>query len=126
MNGKSLVKQATTAELELRARLAALVDGIPDGPEQIKRLSKNTCVVSLSTIKDNNFILCPSYYMSGTAKERLKQLFLETPFKSLDRKIKTILETGWISEPNKNRIRVCPEFQAALEKLWYGNEQEVA
>jgi hypothetical protein len=123
---KNQVKKATNAEQELRAKLVALVDGLPEGPEQIQRLSKNVCVVSTSTIAANGGILCPNYYMSGTSKDRLKRIFQDTSLKSLDDKIKEILETGWIPESNKNRIKVCPEFQAALEKLWYGTEQEVA
>jgi len=123
MSGQAQVKKVLNVSQELRAKLAALVDSFPDGPERIKRLSKNCCVVSLSTIRDNGFVLSPEYYMSGTSKDRLKAIFQETSLKCLDDKIKEILETGWIPEKNKNRIKACPEFLAALEKLWHGEDE---
>jgi hypothetical protein len=133
MSGQARVKKVLEGSLELRARLAALVDSFPYETGGVRRLDKNCCSVSLSTIQENGGILAPEYYLTATAKDRLKAIFQETSLRCLDDKIKEILATGWISErclrnmhglSVKNRIKACPGFLAALDKLWHGEEDE--
>jgi hypothetical protein len=123
MSGQARVKKVLEGSLELRARLAALVDSFPDETGGVRRLDKNCCSVSLSTIQENGGILAPEYYLTATAKDRLKAIFQETSLRCLDDKIKEILETGWIPEPGNSRIKTCPEFLAALDKLWHGEDE---
>jgi hypothetical protein len=123
MSGQARVKKVLEGSLELRARLAALVDSFPDETAGVRRLGKNCCSVSLSTIQENGGILAPEYYLTRIAKDRLKEIFQVMSLRRLDDTIKNILETGWVPEPGRNRIKACPEFLAALDKLWHGEDE---
>lgn len=117
-NLKSILKTIS----ELRDRMKAFVENLPDANSGVKIISKSPkCgVVNFSTIAKNNNILSPSYYLNTDAKEAIIKILDRTPPDRLEKVINQIIKEGCIrySQTGVQRIILNPEFIAEFRKIW--------
>jgi len=123
MNFNNIRKQIS----ELRERLSAFIDTLPEGADGVHFLNKKkTCgTVSFSTLVANGGIMSARYYLNYTAKEEIKRIIKVTKLENLDTVIEKIIQTGSIpTSDGRQPVKTNPQFIAKIKEMWEGERNE--
>lgn len=121
---KTCAQLAAETDRKVRAfkkEAKEVITRLPDAPGGVQLLSRNCAVVRYSALVHD--ILSPTYYLNRSVKLRLISVINQTDsITVLDKRIRGLLDTGWLEDTHKNRDRVPESFLVALGKLWLGEE----
>lgn len=118
---KKSYESAIQQELDLKQHLKDLVSGLPEMMPGVKPMGKYGCVVSFSTLQEHNSF-SPEYFLPLASKQTLLEIIDRSTLTTIVTRFGALIKTGHLQLTAKQRIRVHPEFIAALKKMWEEHE----
>ena len=115
-----LIKELRLLQDEIFASIMAQIDEI-EPMKDVTPIGPRIATVKLSTIKDNNFILSPEYYLCDVQREEIKK-HLSKCGKDIDKiteRIKEMIDTGKIKGNTSDKTVVLNKSsQKALTEIY--------
>jgi hypothetical protein len=116
---KTAIQKFTAEETELREKLKALIQSLPDGPDGVTMLGSNCCSVPISLVREHGFNWSPRYWLAAETKTALIALVDECQsLNSISKNIERIIKTGKVG--CGKQYAVPPNIIEALKRAWEG------
>ena len=115
---KAAIQKSIDEETELRNKLKALIQSLPESADGITMLeSSRCCSVPLSVIREHGFNWSPRYWLGAETKAALISLVDECDsLNSISRNIERIIKTGKVG--CGKQYAVPPNIIEALKQAW--------
>ena len=118
----NLIKKLKLLQNEIVESIMREIDKI-EPMKDVQPIGERMCVIKLSTIKDNNFILSPEYYIQDVQREEIKKHLSKCgkDIEKITARIKEMIDTGKIKGNTADKNVILNHSSLTALKEIYSN-----